>query len=151
MLYFLTVCTRTHLKQNHFKWLMRTKHADKLYDSCSLFSFFIWYTPRCNPTIHVTLTLKVVSVFTIRTNFSFLKCILDIQLFPLLFLSLNIFQWQIYFVNIIFVANKTTDLCHIWSQMFLCHTHAHNFRLRDDMDLHFYSFHKLFDTLNHRC
>lgn len=93
---------------------MRTKHADKMYDSCSLFSvFFIWYTPRCNPTIHVTLTLTVVSVFTIRTNFSFLKCILDIQLFPLLFFSLKIFKWQIYFVNIIFVANKTTDLCHI--------------------------------------
>lgn len=46
--------------------------------------FLIWYTPRCNPTIHVTLTLTVVSVFTIRTNISFLKCILDIQLFPLL-------------------------------------------------------------------
>lgn len=70
--------------------------------------FLICYTPRCNPTIHVTLTLKVVSVFTIRTNFSFLKCILDIQLFPLLFLflSLKIFQWQIYFVNIILLQTK---------------------------------------------
>lgn len=61
-----------------------------------------------------------------------------------------IFQWDINFVIIIFLEDKPTDLCHIWPQMFLYHIHSHNFRSRDDMVLHFCSFHKIFDTLNHR-